>query len=169
MDCCIWYWSDTNYSALLYRLLIYSGWWEKAWILEEEEWGAEERAGALTGPDGCKAHHSQVVDKLIRLKIKTSLTIFLHESILLKPPNMQTSITLQLKGQWESSINSVFPEMKLLFPKQNYNVPSPSSYTHISVRDLYISRTGLLQGNTVCGQILGVYKSLTDTWMCKLD
>ncbi len=33
----------------------------------------------------------------------------------------------------------VFPEMKLLFPKQNYNVLSPSSYTHISVRDLYIS------------------------------
>ncbi len=44
----------------------------------------------------------------------------------------------------------VFPEMKLLFPKQNYNVMSPNSYTHISVRDLYISRIGLpilLQGN----------------------
>jgi hypothetical protein len=44
----------------------------------------------------------------------------------------------------------VFPEMKLLFPKQNFNVLSPSSYTHISVRDLYISRIGLpilLQGN----------------------
>ncbi len=25
--------------------------------------------------------------------------------------------------------------MKLLFPRQNYNVLSPSSYTHISVRD----------------------------------
>jgi hypothetical protein len=40
--------------------------------------------------------------------------------------------------------------MKLLFPKHNYNVLSPSSYTHISVRDLYISRIGLtilLQGN----------------------
>ncbi len=40
--------------------------------------------------------------------------------------------------------------MKLLFPKQNYNVLSPSFYTHISVRDLYISRIGLpilLQGN----------------------
>ncbi len=42
-----------------------------------------------------------------------------------------------------------FTEMKLLFPKQNYNVLSPSSYTYISVRDLYISRIGLhiqLQG-----------------------
>ncbi len=25
----------------------------------------------------------------------------------------------------------VFPEIKLLFPKQNYNVLAPSSYTHI--------------------------------------
>ncbi len=43
----------------------------------------------------------------------------------------------------------VFPEMKLLFPKQNYNVLSPSSYTHISVRDLHIARIDLpilLQG-----------------------
>jgi hypothetical protein len=32
----------------------------------------------------------------------------------------------------------VFPQMILLIPKQNYNVLSPSSYNHISVRDLYI-------------------------------
>jgi hypothetical protein len=37
----------------------------------------------------------------------------------------------------------VFPEMKLLFPKLNYNVMSPCSYTHIFVRDLYISSIGL--------------------------
>ncbi len=44
----------------------------------------------------------------------------------------------------------VLPEMKLLLPNQNYNVLSSSFYTHISVRDLYISRIGLpilLQGN----------------------
>jgi len=44
----------------------------------------------------------------------------------------------------------VFQEMSLLFTTQNYNVQSPSSYTHISVRDLYISRISLpilLQGN----------------------
>ncbi len=29
----------------------------------------------------------------------------------------------------------IFPEMKLLFTKQNYNVLSPSSYTQIPVRD----------------------------------
>jgi hypothetical protein len=46
----------------------------------------------------------------------------------------------------------VFPEMNLLFPKQNYNILFLSCYTHISVRDLYISRMGLpflLQGNIV--------------------
>jgi hypothetical protein len=51
----------------------------------------------------------------------------------------------------------VFPEMKLLFPKQNFNVLSPSSYIHISVKDLYIIRIGmpiLLHGNT-----LYVYRS----------
>ncbi len=44
----------------------------------------------------------------------------------------------------------VFPVMNLLVPKQIYNVLSPSSYTHISVIYLYISRIGLpilLQGN----------------------
>ncbi len=41
-------------------------------------------------------------------------------------------------------------QYKCLVPKQNYNVLSPSSYTLISVRDLYISKIGLpilLQGN----------------------
>ncbi len=55
---------------------------------------------------------------------------------------------LQMKGRWESIY--VFPKMKLLFPKHNYNIMSPSSYAHLSVWDLYISRIGLpilLQGN----------------------
>jgi hypothetical protein len=58
----------------------------------------------------------------------------------------------------------VFPEMKLLFPKHNYNVLSPNACTHISVRDLYISRIGLvILQQEICGPILGIYKSLTDT------
>ncbi len=58
-----------------------------------------------------------------------------------------------------------FPEMKLLFPKQNYNVLSPSSYTQISVRDLYISRIGLpilLQMN-MWADPGNIENSLTDT------
>ncbi len=63
----------------------------------------------------------------------------------------------------------VFPEMKLLFPKQNYNVLSPSSYTYIPVWDLYISMISLpilLQGNTRTA--LGIYESLTDTQNVKI-
>ncbi len=37
----------------------------------------------------------------------------------------------------------IFPEITQLFPKQNYNILSPSSYNHISVRYLCISRIGL--------------------------
>jgi hypothetical protein len=58
----------------------------------------------------------------------------------------------------------VFLYMKLLFPKQNYNVQSPSSCSHISVRDLYISKICLaILLQEICGPILGIYKSLTDT------
>ncbi len=60
----------------------------------------------------------------------------------------------------------VFLEIKLLSPKQNYNVLSPSSYTHISVRDLYISRiclSILLQG--ICGPIRE-YINLSQTHEC---
>ncbi len=32
----------------------------------------------------------------------------------------------------------IFPEIRLLFPKQNYNILPPSSYTHLSVSDLYV-------------------------------
>ncbi len=43
-----------------------------------------------------------------------------------------------------------------LFPKQNYNVLSPNSYTHISVRDLYIPRLGphtVFCWSQICGPI----------------
>jgi hypothetical protein len=39
-----------------------------------------------------------------------------------------------------SASHLCIPRKKLLFPKQNYNALSPSSYNHISVIDLYISR-----------------------------
>jgi hypothetical protein len=71
----------------------------------------------------------------------------------------------------------VFREMKLLFLKQNYNVLSPSSYTHISVRDLYIFIIGqpiLLQGNVdrswkyiICSQTLECGKSDWGPTICR--
>ncbi len=66
----------------------------------------------------------------------------------------------------------VFPEMKLcsLVLKQNYNVMSPNSYTHISVRGLYISRIGLsiLLYSQICGPILGrEYINRSQTHECR--
>ncbi len=65
------------------------------------------------------------------------------------------SFTLQMKGRLRIQYNClvpiyVFPEMELLFTKQNYKVLYPSSYTQTSVKDLNISRIVLhilLQGN----------------------
>jgi hypothetical protein len=78
---------------------------------------------------------------------------------------------LQMKSRSESNINVCshlcIPRNITLFPKQNYNVLSPSSYTHLSVRDLYISGIGLpilLQGNMRTDP-RNTYKSLTVTWM----
>jgi hypothetical protein len=64
----------------------------------------------------------------------------------------------------------VFPEIKLcsaasLFPKQNYNVLSPNSYTCIYLREIFIfpRLICLFCCSQICGLILGTYKSLTDT------
>jgi hypothetical protein len=61
----------------------------------------------------------------------------------------------------------VFPEMKLLFPKQKYNVLSPSSYTHISVSGLYISRISLpILLQEIFGPILGIHLKRSQTHDC---
>jgi hypothetical protein len=77
---------------------------------------------------------------------------------------------LQMKCHWESNTNVWFPFMysqiwNCYFQHRIIMVLSPSSYTYISVRD-YISLPILLQ--EICGPILGIYKSLTDTWMWTL-
>jgi hypothetical protein len=73
-----------------------------------------------------------------------------------------------MKGGWESNVNVWFPFMysqkwnctASLFPKQDFNVLSLNSYTHISMRDLYISRIHLyilLQPN-MCDRSWGYIK-----------
>jgi hypothetical protein len=55
--------------------------------------------------------------------------------------------------------NTVFPEKEL----RGY---SPNFHIHVSVSDLYILTIDLpilLQG--ICGPIVGIYKSLTDTYI----
>ncbi len=46
---------------------------------------------------------------------------------------------------------------------------SPNFHIHVSVNELYISTMGLyFVLEEICGLILGIYKSLTDTWKWKL-
>ncbi len=80
---------------------------------------------------------------------------------------------LQMKGQWESNINVWFPGMysqkwNLLFPKQNYNVLSPSPYTHTYICERFIyfqDRSAYSAAGKYVNQSFGIYKSLTGTWM----
>jgi hypothetical protein len=54
----------------------------------------------------------------------------------------------------------VFPEMKLLFPKHNYDV--------LSISVLFPGSVFWICCWEICGEILGIYKSHTDTSMWKL-
>jgi hypothetical protein len=54
--------------------------------------------------------------------------------------------------------------LKQIFPEKEYRGLSPSFNIHVSVSELYISTMGLpFLLEEICGPILGIYKSLTDT------
>ncbi len=56
-----------------------------------------------------------------------------------------------------------------IFPDEEYRGLRPNIYIHASVSDLYIPMIGLpILLEEICRPILGLYKSLTDTWMLKL-
>ncbi len=57
--------------------------------------------------------------------------------------------------------------LKQLFPEKEYRGPSPPNFhIHVSVSELYIPTMELpFLLEEICGPILGLYKSLTDTWM----
>jgi hypothetical protein len=53
---------------------------------------------------------------------------------------------------------------KQIFPEKEYRGLSPNFHIHVSVSELYIPMMGLpFLLEEICGQILGIYKSLTDT------
>jgi hypothetical protein len=54
---------------------------------------------------------------------------------------------------------------KQIFPEKEYRGLSPNFHIHASVSDLYIPTIGLpILLEEICRPILGLYKSLTDTW-----
>ncbi len=56
---------------------------------------------------------------------------------------------------------------KQIFPEKELRGQYPNFHIHVSVRDLYIPTIDLpILLQEICGPILGIYKSLTDTWMC---
>ncbi len=56
-----------------------------------------------------------------------------------------------------------------LFPEKELRGLSPYFHIHVSVRDSYIPRIGhIFPCNRIGRQTVGIYKSLTDTWMWKL-
>ncbi len=59
--------------------------------------------------------------------------------------------------------------LKQIFTEKEYRGLSPNFHIHASVNELYIPTMGLpFLLEEICGPILGIYKSLTDTWMWKL-
>jgi hypothetical protein len=57
-----------------------------------------------------------------------------------------------------------FQNLKQIFPEKEYRGLSPNFHIHVSVSELYIPTMGLpFLLEEICGQILGIYKSLTDT------
>ncbi len=55
-------------------------------------------------------------------------------------------------------------KFKQLFPEKEYRGLSPNFHIPVSVSELYISTMGLpFLLEEICGPILGIYKSLTDT------
>jgi hypothetical protein len=54
--------------------------------------------------------------------------------------------------------------LKQIFPETEYQGLSPNFHIHVSLSELYIPTMGLpFLLEEICGPILGIYKSLTDT------
>jgi hypothetical protein len=54
--------------------------------------------------------------------------------------------------------------LKQIFPEKEYRGLSPNFHIHVSVSKLYIPKIGLpFLLEEICGPILGIKKSLTDT------
>ncbi len=84
----------------------------------------------------------------------------MYSQILLMTTNAFHSTTLQRQNT---------EILKQIFPEKEYWGLSPNFHIHASVSDLYIFTIGLpVLLEEICRPILGLHKSLTDTWMWKL-
>jgi hypothetical protein len=71
---------------------------------------------------------------------------------------MNCSLQLEPTLQRQNAEN-----LKQIFPEKEYRGLSPNFHIHVSVSELYFPTMGLpFLLEEICGQILGIYKSLTD-------
>ncbi len=71
---------------------------------------------------------------------------------------------------WQQS-QALYRKSDLCIPKMKLHGFIPNSYIHVSFSNIYIPFPGsvcLLGCSKIGNPILGIYKSLTYTWMCKL-
>jgi hypothetical protein len=70
---------------------------------------------------------------------------------------------------WNALQRQNAENLKQIIPEKEYRGLSPNFHIHVSLSELYISTMGLpFLLEEICGPILGIYKSLTDTCMWKL-
>ncbi len=87
----------------------------------------------------------------------------------LKNPNKPATYILQARFKPTSLQRQNTEILKQIFPGKEYRSLSPNFHIHATVSDLYIPTFGLpILLEEICGPILGLYNSLTDTWMLKL-
>jgi hypothetical protein len=78
------------------------------------------------------------------------------------PENLVRDIPAALQRQNAENLKQIFPE-------KEYRGLSPNFHIHVSLSELYIPTMGLpFLLEKICGPILGIYKSLTDTRMWKI-
>jgi hypothetical protein len=64
----------------------------------------------------------------------------------------------------ECTAKNQYRKLEKKFPEKQLRGHSPNFHIHVSVSNLYIRTIDLpILLQEICGQILGIYKSLTDT------
>jgi hypothetical protein len=88
-----------------------------------------------------------------RVVINTSIALYV--TCVEHPSPVSTTPALQRKNA---------ENLKQIFPEKEYRGLSPNFHIHVSVSELYITTMELpFLLEEICGPILGIYKSLTDT------
>ncbi len=86
-------------------------------------------------------------------------------------PAMASQIYLSFSGLFILARRSPlkYRNFETNIPRKGISGPQPNFHIHVSVSHLYISMISLpILLEEICRPILGLYKSLTDTWMLKL-